>query len=384
MARCLEEQMWSQELKKGLEALGNGDFDLARSCFERAHEDAPEQPLVQYALGRELSRAGQFAEAKPLLRSAWSKDPTLIGAAATLARGLGLAERDFDAAESVLSEASESGVEVATLDVVRGELLIERGDFEGAREAALAAEAADDSEVISLSVKAILVRADNLEGVALAANDDYETALFLFRRAQNGDREWAAPHLNSGVAFEALGRTKAALHAANEALAREPDNAEAIALRARLLFRTGNESKAASELASAIEVYPEKTGLAVMLADICAAGGDAETASSILTDLLAQHPKDAEAWLSLGRAQLGAGAIGGAEECFRQALELNPQNSQAMTLLADLLVRDGRYFEAAGLARRAQGLAPAGSSRYRGRDDRKATRRGPRSGRTPR
>ncbi len=349
---------WSVDLKKGLEALKTARFDEALERFSSAYAKSPATPMVRYALGREYARAGRFEEAKPLLRTAWLQDSTLVGAAATLARCLGLAERDFAAADEVLTAARKSGVDVATLDIVEAELLIERGDFESARSAAARALVGQSSEAVAQGAAAIRTRADNLEGLTLADNGDHEAALFLFRRAQIGDPQWPAPHINSALSFEALGRPQAALTAAGAALSLDPDNGEAIALHARLLFHNGQGNEATIELASALEANPEDKAIAMMLAELSARGGDVETAAAILADLLAQDPTDCDAWLRLGRAQLGAAAIGSAEECFRQALELDPGNSDAMTLLADLLVRDGRLGEAAAMAELALTLAP--------------------------
>jgi tetratricopeptide (TPR) repeat protein len=70
-------------------------------------------------------------------------------------------------------------------------------------------------------------------------------------------------------------------------------------------------------------------------------------------------PTDDEAVANLGVALVGSAAANNeAEEAFRRALALNPQNQNANRTLAAVLVQRGRYDEASPYVRRAVQLAP--------------------------
>jgi len=81
---------WRGELRRGLERLRDGEFADAEAHFARAHRMAPDRAEVCFALGRERLRRGDFDQAEVLLRQAWQLDPSLVSAAAFLARCLGV------------------------------------------------------------------------------------------------------------------------------------------------------------------------------------------------------------------------------------------------------------------------------------------------------
>src|SRR6185436_11385550 len=89
---------WRGELRRGLERLRDGEFADAEAHFARAHRMAPDRAEVCFALGRERLRRGDFDQAEVLLRQAWQLDPSLVSAAAFLARCLGVDRREFAAA----------------------------------------------------------------------------------------------------------------------------------------------------------------------------------------------------------------------------------------------------------------------------------------------
>src|SRR5262245_30187722 len=116
---------WRRCLKRGLECLHAGDFAAAERHFEHAHARAPERPEVCVALGRERLRRGRVDEAEALLRGAWRADPTLLSAAASLARCLGVFAHRGAEALAVLDEAEARHGRDAGLLVVRSEVLLE-------------------------------------------------------------------------------------------------------------------------------------------------------------------------------------------------------------------------------------------------------------------
>lgn len=368
VSRDTVREMWRVELERGLVLLRRGAFERAADHFARAHRAAPAEPTVCYAYGRELLRAGDFDRGEDLLRRAWTADHNLVGAAATLARSLGIDGGRLEEAHELLDEAEATGGDPGAVLVVRAELFLEEERADDAREVAGRAIELDDSDYVLLSARAVIARADNLDGVALSESGELDAALFRFRRAAVADPDWVAPRLNAAVVFERLGRLQAALRNAGEALSVDPAHRGALIQRARLLSLLGREDEAICDLAEAIDEDPESGELICALAELHLGRGEAGEACDLLVDHLRDHLRqvgaDARAWFVLARAQLAGGDLDMAEDCLRQVLQLDPDHAGARRLLADLLARQGRYMEAAAQAERAGGFDADASLDY--------------------
>lgn len=225
---------WRTELRRGLECLHAGDFAAAEAHFEHAHRRAPQRPEVCVALGRERLRRGRIAEAEALLRAAWSADPSLISAAASLARCLGIFAHRGAEAHAVLDEADARHGRDPGLLVVRSEVFLEERRIAEARAAAQAALAAASSDggaarpsAARAAAELALARVHNAEGLELAHAGRDDEALFAFKRASDLDADWAAPVVNLGATFARLGRLARARSAWERALVLDPDNAAA-------------------------------------------------------------------------------------------------------------------------------------------------------------
>jgi tetratricopeptide (TPR) repeat protein len=365
---------WRSELRRGLERLRDGDFEAAQAHFVRAHRLAPDRAEACFALGRERLRSGDLEQAESLLREAWRRDPSLLSAAAFLARCIGLERGDLDAARAVLREAQAVHGQVAPLCVIEAELFLEEGRGDEARAAAehaLADDAAGDGA--REAARALLARVHNQDGISRASTGDAEAALFAFRRAAELDPEWSAPLCNLGAAFEIIGRAERAQSSYERALAVDPDNATARFNLARLLRHRGLVSAALAVLERGAgpsaplapdSVY-EPTELIALRAEIYIEEGDVEHATALLSQAVSTAPTYPGGWVDLAGGWQAAGDRERAEDCLRIALELDPGHVGAKLRLADLLVRDGRYIEAGQLACSAQAADPAGAETIR-------------------
>jgi len=343
-------EAWRVEMRRGLRRLRAGEFARAEVHFARAHRWAPDRPEVLAALGRERLRQGDVAEAARLLEAAWRGDPTLISVAAAWARCLGVHLARPDDARTVLDQAG--GDHDPLLLLVRAEVEVEAGHAAAAMAAAEAAMAAADSDGERASATAALARAHNLAGMQRAAAGELEAALFVFRRAAALDPGWSGPHVNMGAAFARLGRRDRARAAYRQAIALDPGNPVAHYDLGLLLAGDGDPGEAAAALAIACELDPDLDAAGAALAGCAAARPDAVIAA--LTARVERRPERAAAWVDLATAFAATNDPGGAEPCLRRALELDPAHRGALRRLADLLVRDSRYLEAAVLAQAAQ------------------------------
>lgn len=360
-------EAWHNALQRGLEHLRSGDLERAAVYFERAHRLNPGSPEACYAWGREQLRRGHAEVACDLLRSAWDGDRTLVSAAATLARCLGLSLGRYDEAHAVLDQAALEGQSASHgassprpralhfLDVVRSELHLEQGDFEQARALAQQARtAAPAGSAAATAASAALARVYNHDGLAANERGSPDQALFLFKRAADLDPSWSGPHVNMGGIFTLLEKPGRALQAYRTAVAIEPHDPVALLDYGLLLYQTGVLGDACDVLEHAVECDPATSGVASAFARACIDAGAADRAVAILASTVEAHPSLAELWTQLGVALLADHEVADAEACWRRALDLDPDDRETCARLADLLSREGRYHEAAILAARAQ------------------------------
>ena len=356
---------WRNELRRGLERLREGEFAAAQVHFARAHRLAPHRAEACFALGRERLRSGDLDQAEALLAEAWRRDPSLLSAAAFLARCLGLERGDLESARAVLAQAAAVHGRVAPLCVVEAELFLEENRADEARQAAEQAMADQSAGAGALeAARALLARVHNQEGIARVSAGDPEAALFTFRRAAELDPEWSAPLCNLGATFEIIGRLERAQANYEKALAVDPDNATARFNLSRLLRQRGQLGAALAALerggtAAALPGAGEPTELTALRAELYVEAGQVEQATALLSESVACGPEDPAGWVDLAGGWHAVGDRERTEDCLRIALELDPCHIGAKVRLADLLVRDGRYVEAAQLASAAQARDPA-------------------------
>ena len=342
-------------LQCGLEHLRAGEIDQAGVCFERAYRLAPQRPEVCYALGRERMRQGQAHAALELLRAAWNGDRSLVSAAGSLARCLGLSLQRFDEAHAVLDDAARDSDNDPLLDVIRGELFLEQDQIEAAeRHADKVLTDPEAGELARSAANAVLARVYNRRGLDAVAAGDNHQALFLFKRAADRDPRWSGPHVNMGAVFADLGNRERALRAYRHAALLEPNNAMAHLDHGLLLHEMGDLAAARSAFERAVECDPTATGPIVALARAHVESGAVDLAVELLIRSVEAKPSSSALWTQLGVALSALDAVDDAEASWRRALDLDPENSEACLRLADVLTRQGRYQEAALLAERAR------------------------------
>jgi tetratricopeptide (TPR) repeat protein len=305
-----------------LERLRAGEYGLAEAHFARAYKWAPDRPEICCALGRERLRRGDYAEAEELLRRAWERDPSLVSAAATLARCAGVHRGRHADAHDVLDDAEAHHGPLAVLAVVRSELYLDEGRIDDAKNAAESALAdCDEASSEFYAARAALARVYNHEGIDLSDDDEHHQAVFAFKRASDLDPAWSSPHVNMGAAFLAMKNRTSAHRAFDRAVSIDPSNPIAHYNLGLVLQRAGDKVSAAEAFERAI-------------------------------DLDEGNP---DPWVHLGAIFVADGDRDSAEASFRRALEIEPNHARACRYLADLLVRDSRYLEAAVFVDRLTG-----------------------------
>ncbi|MBN2345247.1 MAG: tetratricopeptide repeat protein, partial [Candidatus Aminicenantes bacterium] len=122
--------------------------------------------------------------------------------------------------------------------------------------------------------------------------------------------------------------------------------------------RAGRMDEALATLEKAIAAFPDQELFKMMLAAELHARGELERARGLCREILGRNPRFAAALILLGDMSRAQEQRVQAAACYRQALEIEPQNTRLRKLLSDLesgapVSRDERL---AGLERRARAL----------------------------
>jgi predicted O-linked N-acetylglucosamine transferase (SPINDLY family) len=156
------------------------------------------------------------------------------------------------------------------------------------------------------------------------------------------------------AAWDALERNdfRFAERAAREALARSPQDAEALYLLGSTLLFQGRFAEARGPLEDAAAGQPRR-GVRYRLGHCYLALGDPAGAEHILRAEIAQYPQSANAHNTLGVALVNQAKPAAALAAFRAALDLEPAHAEANANAANLLFILDRPEEALPLATRA-------------------------------
>jgi TolA-binding protein len=187
-------------------------------------------------------------------------------------------------------------------------------------------------------------------------------AVVKWRRA-----EAAAPPPDAQVWFqkgaEALreGGYQAAAKALEAGLTRYPRSAIAYAQLAEARAELDDENGAADALLQLSQQFPDESSLAAddrlrIQAIRDSVRRDLDEAVAAYRELTARHPRDAAAWVDLGRAQAAALRLEDASASFTQALAIDPQNPAACVQLASVQAAEGDGAAALASLQRAEQL----------------------------
>ena len=270
--------------ESGRDALGQGDSVTAKAAFEEALAADPEFVPGQKALVLALLNLGEWQRAGELAASVLEQEP----------EDLLMLKGAFDAAHETGEHAAAAGY----LDRL---LALDPGPEDA-------------------------VRAHN-QGIYYAQSGDTENGRALLRRAIELDPELGVSYLALATLHLDAGEFDQALAIADELLAREAKNPEALSIRYEVYRRSGdaeNLQRALEELQSA---DPESVADAffqqgVMLYE----DNHLEAAISAFERVLSAAPDDPQAHFMLGKVLVSHGDYDGAVEHLRRFIELAPEH----------------------------------------------------------
>ncbi len=176
-------------------------------------------------------------------------------------------------------------------------------------------------------------RALGLQGKREAARESYKQVLQI-----NPQWTWAV-RLFVNTVLDEGGNFERALAVLNAALARNPENAELLALRAWVLWRQGERESALDQLPQAIVLDPRANWMWNTLKIVANESDDRELPRRIADELIAKRPGDVWSWI---RSAEHAAGQEQAIAAIERALELEPRSVAAFETRLNLLMQAGR------------------------------------------
>lgn len=195
-------------------------------------------------------------------------------------------------------------------------------------------------------------------GLALGAAGRLPAALLALRRAVGLDPQDGAAHHALGqvlLRLDRLAEATASLHLATSLRDRDPAPHQDLGL---VLRRRGLYGEATAAYRRAVELAPQSAEAQAALGELLELAGDDEEAAQCF-DRAAQSGLDSESgWMSLARALMLRQEFAQAETQLRRGLAHYPGSDALTKFFGDVLVRQGRFAEAAEAFDRALALNP--------------------------
>lgn len=140
---------------------------------------------------------------------------------------------------------------------------------------------------------------------------------------------------------------------AEEVLALEPSNVEALTLLGNALSGQGQREKAIQSYEKALSLDPKNLKATLNLAAVQFAGKDVKAAEATFQKALQQHPTDIQAHLAIAAFYAGINKTSDAESYLRKAFDLAPADGRALHSLVNFYLASGKQGDAENVFREA-------------------------------
>ena len=147
--------------------------------------------------------------------------------------------------------------------------------------------------------------------------------------------------MDFGIFLLASGEIENAKEKFGRVLEMEPENASAMLYRGDIELDNGNIAAAENWYEQAREVDPNLSGPTYRLGQIAMQKGDRKKAARLFKNELLHGIDDAAILISMGQMLLGVGEVDDATDCFLAAVDNDPDNGKAFSMIGStLLMRD--------------------------------------------
>lgn len=377
---------WSQARLALAQALS--DANQSEAAIETLKPAAEEEPRLNATLGQFYERAGRYAEAAEAYTKALAAAPTSRDLKLRLASVLLSAPGRENAAKAVeiLSPLVQQNPKDVRALYLRSQAHRRAGNLAAAESDGRAAMAADrtsvsgafalaqvlaqqhrHADVIALLEPIVAAPGRGAEIVTLLqylsfayqSMGQHQKAIDALVRAQTLTPDEPTVDLYLIQAYLGAKKYADAAALAAEAQKKYPNQQRITRLHARALFKTGAASRALALLEANVKANPDDSGAYLALADMYADAGRVDDAVKLLDRASERIPKDASLPFQQGSILEKADRFADAERAFQRALELEPDNADALNYLGYMLADRGqRLDDAVRFVTRALELDP--------------------------
>jgi tetratricopeptide (TPR) repeat protein len=325
-----------------------GFYPEAAVALEDAAALAPNDARWIYSQGIVARMQKQNAAAQQYFEKALSIDPQYLPMRMAVVNSK-IEQGDLDGAKKLLADYTAINPKDAVSYAMLGEIDLRQKRYAEAVDATNKALVNDPK---ATKLYAQLADAYTGAGNAKAAAE---------ARAKAGD---GVPELGDPIML-GLVRTEAAPAPAGVQAQTQPSGVSPTALRtltptreAEFLLATGQYDAARQKLESALRSRPNDSELLYTYARVEAADGNLTQAKSRAQSAVGANPRDPVAWVVLGRVLEMANDDRGAQEAYEKAVSIDAK-SEAQIALGNVLMRNGRYDDAAARYRTLTQASPA-------------------------
>ena len=342
---------------------GDSDMVTAREEMGKLRQQGGDHPVLHVGEAGLLLRESKLADAELAVREALRLDPEFDAAHLVLATVLSRQGR-----EEAAREAYAKGHVLAPRHSLRKlawpNALLERGESEQARQLLLELhQAAPQWVTVTLLLARSALKSNDLEaaeqwlGEVIARDPQNTEALFLdaqlkLARGQTADAvgvleglsrrfpQSARVWLQLGQAQGLSDNPAGALTSLRRALELSPESTAAGLLLAQTHLRRADPLAALAVLNEVLRREPGLRAARLLLAEARRQNADLDQAAALYRQLVAEDAKDIQARYGLGQILLLQGKPAEARAVFEDLLEVDRGHLPAMTLLAELDVRE--------------------------------------------
>jgi tetratricopeptide (TPR) repeat protein len=197
-----------------------------------------------------------------------------------------------------------------------------------------------------LSVDKGHVGAAFLKGRFHLARQEFENAVDRFDLVIRENPRNAAAHHFRALAHSGRGEDRLVRQDLVRAVELDPRLLEARVLLAGVFLRERNQDLAAQQIDAALEIAPQDVRVLMLHGGLKLLQRDPRAAEQVYRKIIETNPGYAPAYVQLGRTLDVMGKRQEAMASFKQALERNPMQTDALGLIVAQLVRDQKYDEA--------------------------------------
>ena len=340
-----------QAYARAIQLEADGNHPAALSLLWEAAGLAPRDPEIQNRLGEALERIGALDGAIDAYRHAIEAKPSFRKAANNLILVLAKAGRSGEAVErarALVAEAPDDADRHFTLG-----LALSEHDVDAAiRSFTRALELSPQHSLARYNLALVLRRVDRL-GDALR---ELDRVLAIERRPQ--------ALYQQGLIYWHMGDLQRAEASMREAIAGEPDYADAHHALGSLLKTRREWAAAAASLRKAIAVRPDLFSARYALAQVLTALGDERGSRAAIEEAerlrrRTELEREALTWTTVGIQRVDQADVNGAADAFRKAIASFEPYAPAHYQLGLVLRRLGQAEAARAAFTRAQQLNPS-------------------------